>query len=174
MQLVDVLDAVHGVRPPNMVWTPANAQWILVLLQDASLSVLPMEFVVSTTIATLYCALIAPLMAAVEAVRSVRELAELMPNIVRTRMKIVGITAVWTTWIALLPIGAALHTIPSAVRVARHFGVIATVVFGRFEFWFAPPAAELYWVTAAFTDAWDEVDSDISNAPAIAAASVEV
>ena len=62
-----------------------------------SLSRSPIEGVVSTTIAILYCWLVAPCIAAVDVAFSVRELAELMPNAASARMNMVGTTAVCVT-----------------------------------------------------------------------------
>jgi len=60
---------------------------IRVVPQLASVSVLPIEAVVSRTIATLYCSLVAPRMAAVEVAEMVMLFAALTPNTLNTPMK---------------------------------------------------------------------------------------
>jgi hypothetical protein len=69
--------------------------------QFASLSVLLIEGVASTMIATLYWAFAAPLIDAVDVAVSVSDLAELMPNMPSALMKNVGMVTVCCTWRAL-------------------------------------------------------------------------
>jgi hypothetical protein len=116
---------------------------ILVVPQAASVSVLAIEAVVSTTIATLYCELVAPRMAAVEVVVIVNELAVLIPMAPKALMNRVGIAKVWVTWIALSPVGEAVHRTPVFATLVRHFKVVDTDTLGRLGLMLAPPVAEL-------------------------------
>ena len=97
VQLEDVLDAVQGESADSSVSAPASAHLMRVLLQLASVSLLPIEAVVSITIATLYCSLEAPRMAAVDVTEMVRLLADLTPNADKTPMKYAGTVAVCVT-----------------------------------------------------------------------------
>lgn len=87
LQLDWVLESVQGVRPCSKVWTPSKAQWIRVLLQLASESLLPMEAVVSTNIATFTCLLLPAIMVAVAVVLSVSDWGGFRPKTASTLMK---------------------------------------------------------------------------------------
>ena len=93
---VPQLDSLErqGERLFSRTRTPANAQLILVLLQLLSESVLFIDCVASTTIATLNGPANAPLMAAVAVDVSV---TELLPN---SRAKISGNVICWLTTMA--------------------------------------------------------------------------
>jgi hypothetical protein len=106
-------------------------------------SVLPIEAVVSMTIATLYWEFVAPRMAAVEVAVIVNDLAVLIPMAPKALMNKVGIAKVWVTWIALSPVGEAVHRTPWFATLVRHFKVVVTVTPGRLVLAFLPPVAEL-------------------------------
>ena len=173
MQLEDVLDAVQGERDCSKVSTPCNAHLILVLPQLASVSEFPIEDVVSMTMATLYCAFVAPRMAAVDVAVRVIVLADWMPTTASILMKYVGMVTVCFTLRALSPVGEAEHRIPWFATLVRHDNVVDIVAFGRFDLALAPPETELKFDTAVVTDADVAVERASVYAPANAAASVD-
>ena len=113
-------------------------------MQLLPLSELFIDCVESTTIATLYGAGAAPLMAAVAVAVSVTELTP------TTLAKVIGTVTCCFTWMAL-PFAGATHAIPWFVRVVRHFtrGYPDTIVtFGRLARAFLFPGTLLYNVAA--------------------------